>query len=177
MKKTVFPKKNVHFFGLDFLELIYPREALALEFAPIDMDNSSFAYMDFEVGEQVFQCKYDRFTPQGYDYGYRFQTVYAGRIVDAFAYLFGVETNENGRMESRDRLVLYSGFFVLAQNGHFTFTISDFLRKYFPATVFPSQITRLDIALDTDIELPKLLKFFDKVPEFHSSIGLDALHE
>lgn len=174
--KIVLPPQipGVKFFGLDFLEIVYPREYLKFRLTPIDQDNTSFAYHEFTIDGQSFTCKYDKFSPQGYDHGFKFVTVYDGKVVDCFALLMG---KKESKITSRDKLVLYSGFFVLGSNGYFRFSIADFLRKYFPFLIASSMLTRLDIALDLDMALPKIIKYFDKSTKFHSTIGDDKKHE
>ena len=170
-KNTPLVDKHKIFFGLDQLELAHDHSKIQFDFEPnIDMDNSAVGYSFLSVNGELMKFSYSRIKAKGYPLGFKFETILNDEIIPCFALFYG---GKAGCTNSKNKLTIYSTFFVVEQNGWFPpGTIKNTLRENFE--IMLGSIRRMDISFDTTEELPKIIKRFDKNIKFHSQIGDDA---
>lgn len=163
--------QNIKYFGIDHLEFEFVKPLFEFN-KSIDFDNSNFAYVDLEINGEICHFEYRSFQPQGFWLSYQFSLSVHDRPVPCFAIMYGTTV---GSITSKSKIVIYSWFFVITQNGMVSFSIREFLSNYFQPQTF-YRIKRLDIALDLALPLPEIKAYFDKIEKFHAWIWIDKTY-
>ena len=131
----------------------------------LDQDNSSFAYI--EIWDLDFM--YKKIFVKWYDYWIEFLTSIDDIPVPCFTILFW---KENKIWKSKDKVVIYSSFFVLEYLEKLPFTIKEFILSSFINPV----LYRLDLALDLPLTIKELQETFYSWIKFFSAIWEDKKH-
>lgn len=171
---------DIKYFGIDHLEIDFL--PTTIEYCKsLDIDNSNYGYTEIQMHGKTYHLWYMAFNPSGYWPSYQFSIALHDRPVPLFAIMYGTKKAD---IESKSKIVFYSWFFVVTQNGMLPFTMFEFIEKYFPRIQTPwnlaprnYEIKRLDIALDLALPLPDILAKFDKITKFHAWIWIDKTYE
>ena len=127
----------------------------------IDYDNTSFWYVEaFWV-----EFQYSKFLTSWYEYWLKFLTVIEWRIIDCFALLKWKKTKI---MTSKNKVVFYSSFFILERLNKLPFTILEFMLCF-----WTPKLHRIDLALDVELHISEINKFFFDWVNFFSQIWID----
>ena len=195
MSKTSF-LDSVHYFGIDQLEIGYVNPSF--DFCrEVDLDNSNYGFVDIHMHWVQYSLTYESFVPRAFGKSFMFSIAVKDPLsgvhksVPLFSVIYGAE---KANIISDGKIVFYSSFFVVTQNGMLPFSVSDFIAVYFPL-FSPNRfersldlkyhvlhekaykILRLDIACDVSTPLVNLIKRFDKVDKFYAEIGRDKVYE
>ncbi len=177
VNKKIYTKsiyKNYLFFGLDELEFTLENSKKDIVFfndleLNIDFDNSNVWYI--EIFDLTFT--YTKTYIKWYNYWLIFHLSIDWLSIPCFSIFFWKETNFKWKQgKSKDKVVIYSSFFVLEKLWKLDFTIQQFVLINF----INPELYRLDIALDLPYTIKELQKTLFKWTEFFSAIWRDIKH-
>ncbi|MDQ7022943.1 MAG: hypothetical protein Q9M97_05435, partial [Candidatus Gracilibacteria bacterium] len=137
----------------------------------LDNDNSNFAHI--ELFGKIFTYKNINIT--GYGKGLIFESSFDGISIPCFSILEGKEQKQfkkGGR--SKDKIVLYSSFFVLNSLQKLPFTINEFIGTLF--NYDNALLYRIDICVDVPYTIKDLIHIFADIKKPSSAIGTDKKH-
>lgn len=180
VKKRINLKKDFIFFGLDEFEFtledlekdcfIIDDDTSLPPIYNLDYDNTPSAYISFIW----MNFKYSRISPRGYKYWLKFTTIIdfgdSSFDVDCFAL---VKWRENNSLTSKDKVVIYSSFFLLQYLKKIPFSICEFTKICFSENI---NSHRFDIALDLPYTVKMIKKKILKWVNFHTTIWFDDKH-
>lgn len=135
----------------------------------IDDDNSDSAYIEIEW----IKFNYDRVNISWFGDWLKFRTIVNWEIVSCFSLLKGAPMT-TGKWASKDKVVLYSSFFVLDSLNFLPFSLVTFIWtqfKYSNAILY-----RLDICNDLPLTIKELSPIFIDLKKPSSAIWTDTKH-
>lgn len=135
----------------------------------LDDDNSSFAEINLWIALQ-----YERFYPKWYTSWLKFFHIWQNsdwhlKKADCFAILFW--DNER-KISSNNKIVIYSWFFVLEQIKKIDFTISEFIQNFF--NLEKCKLHRFDVCMDLPYSVDVLMGEIFNWVNYYSKLWKDV---